>query len=223
MVPVASQEHNNIKAVLLDWDDTCVNTIEPIWLLHKFIAKTYYDKELADEEIRQHWGKPLHELVKALYDTSDHELAFQNILKHRSSKQYYKKFFAGVPELLKWIAKTKELRLVTAHVREMLKIDFEYLDFDPSVFGYLQTSDETEHHKPDPLVFAPALSWLSGKNILPEETLYVGDSFKDHQAAVNAGLQFVGVSTGLVTKEDFKRAGVHAIDNLFELEDYLKL
>ena len=106
-----------IKAVLLDWDDTCVNTIGPIWLLHKFVAAEYYDKDLKDEEIKEHWGKPLPELVKLLYDTHDHELAFKNILLHKESPEYYKQFFANVTELLSKIALNKKLGLVTAHVR----------------------------------------------------------------------------------------------------------
>src|SRR5687768_9277251 len=97
-----------VKAVLVDWDDTCVSTIEPIWLLHKFVAGKYYDKLLSDEDIRQHWGKPMHELVKLLYETDDHEQAFRNILNHVHVSEFEKKFFDGVPELLSKIASSKK-------------------------------------------------------------------------------------------------------------------
>jgi HAD superfamily hydrolase (TIGR01549 family) len=193
-----------VKAVLLDFDDTCVKTIEPIWRLHKFIAATYYNKKLSDEELHTHWGKPLHELVQHLYDTDDHKIAFQNIYKHKDDAEYFKEFFEKVPELLEKIAGQKKLALITAHVREFLEIEFKYLNFNPDTFDYIQTSDETPHHKPDARVFEPAIGWLKTLAIQPAEALYVGDSFKDHEAAVNAGMQFVGVTTGLTSAADLR-------------------
>lgn len=50
---------DHIKVVLFDHDDTLVGTISTKWAEHKFIAKKYYQKELTDDEIRLHWGKPL--------------------------------------------------------------------------------------------------------------------------------------------------------------------
>jgi phosphoglycolate phosphatase-like HAD superfamily hydrolase len=61
----------HIKAVLFDHDDTLVGTIEAKWAEHKHIAKTYYNKRLTDDEIRQHWGKPLSVMVGLLYGTND--------------------------------------------------------------------------------------------------------------------------------------------------------
>ena len=40
--------------------------------------------------------------------------------------------------------------------------------------------------------------------------MYVGDHVNDYLAAKNAGLLFVGVTTGLHTKEDFIGAGLNA-------------
>lgn len=220
---MTNNSKSTIKAVLLDFDDTCVKTIEPIWRFHKFIAKTYYSKKLVDEELHAHWGKPLHELVKHVYGTNDHEAAFEFIHKHKNDKEYYKTFFEGVPDLLSKIARQKSLALITAHVRKFLDMEFEYLDFDSSVFDYIQTSDQTTYHKPDPRVFEPAIQWLQSQKILPSGALYVGDSFRDHEAAVKAGMQFVGVTTGLTTSKDFKKAGIHSINNLLDLGDYLSL
>src|SRR5579863_7135338 len=60
-----------IKVVLFDHDDTLVGTIEAKWAEHKHIAKKYYGKELTDDELHKHWGKPLSIMIGLLYDTDD--------------------------------------------------------------------------------------------------------------------------------------------------------
>ncbi|HSW99568.1 MAG TPA: hypothetical protein VLH38_00880, partial [Patescibacteria group bacterium] len=59
------------KVVLFDHDDTLVGTIGTKWEQHKHVAHTFYGKELSDDEIQEHWGKPLTELVCLLYGTDD--------------------------------------------------------------------------------------------------------------------------------------------------------
>jgi phosphoglycolate phosphatase-like HAD superfamily hydrolase len=218
-----SPDYSDIRAVLLDWDDTCVGTIEPIWLLHKHIAATYYNKQLTDEELKMHWGKPMAELAQSLYETDDHKVAIEYILKHKNTEEYYKKFFHKVPALLGEISIHKKLGLLTAGLHATLHTDFSYLGFDPDTFHYIQTAEATKFHKPDPRVFEPAIGWLKSQGITARETLYVGDSFKDHEAAVGAGLQFIAVTTGLFNASDFQKAGIPSVDNLFELEDVLDL
>lgn len=40
-------------------------------------------------------------------------------------------------------------------------------------------------------------------NAVPEQTLYFGDNIIDAKAAQAAGVDFVGVTTGMTAKEDF--------------------
>lgn len=211
-----------IKAVVFDWDDTCVSTIPPIWALHKFVASTYYNKTLGDEEIKQHWGKPLHELVRHLYEIDDHVPAFEYLAKHKADREYFKKFFDGVEELLGRLALSRKVGLVTAHIREFVQVEFDYLEFDASTFHYIQTSDDTEFHKPDPRVFDPTKQWLASEGIKPEEALYIGDSLLDLQASMGAGLQYLGVTTGLYDQQTFLDAGADSMSSLTALEAYLE-
>ena len=82
---------------------------------------------------------------------------------------------------------------------------------------YTQTADDTTYHKPDPRVFEPATAWLAGKNIQPNEVLYVGDGLHDMKAALGAGFSFLGVQTGLVSAADFKAAGAKSIPGIADL------
>ncbi len=204
------------KAVFFDWDDCLVATIKNKWPEHKHIARTFYDKELSDEELRQHWGKPLHEMLSLIYETEDIDLALERIreVKHDFPKVLFDHSI-GVVERIR--AKNKIVGLITATSRFALNFDLEDLGIPSNLFDYTQASDESIYHKPDPRVFGPALSWLKRFNIQAHETLYVGDGIKDFKAASEAGLQFIGVETGLVSIEQFREVGAVAVKDLIEL------
>lgn len=206
----------DVKAVIFDWDDTLVATIESKWPQHRHIARTHYGLELSDDDLRTHWGSPLEKLLAALYQTEDIDQAFEHIYAVNADfpKRLYDETL-GVLEHLR--ASEKIVGLVTAHRRIGLDHDFELLGMSPSLFDYIQTSDDTKRHKPDPEVFRPTLAFLRRFNILPEQTVYVGDGMLDMQAAIGAGMGFIGVETGLVSAEQFRQAGATAIGSLVEL------
>jgi beta-phosphoglucomutase-like phosphatase (HAD superfamily) len=54
------------KAVLFDFDDTLVESRRMKWDHHKFAAKYFYNLDLTDDDIKEHWGKPMAELLRLL-------------------------------------------------------------------------------------------------------------------------------------------------------------
>ena len=200
----------HIKVVLFDHDDTLVGTIDAKWAHHKHVAKTFYGKELTDDEIRPHWGKPLHELVCLLYGTDNVEQAMAN---NTSCHTDFPKllFEDSIPTLRHLHEAGKVLGVVTATSRLSFEHDLELHGFPKDIIDYTQTADDTPYHKPDPRVFEPALTWLQSKDIKPSEVLYVGDGLHDMKAALGAGFNFLGVETGLVTSEQFKAAGAISV------------
>ena len=208
--------NTNIRAVLFDHDDTLVGTSEPMWVLHKFIAKKYYGKDLADEELRRHWGIQLEELVCLLYDSADAKKAMRYLLDHH--KAYPKAIFEATSPVLRHLRKNNILTgVVTASVRISFEHDLAQNKVPKGLLDYTQTAEDTAHHKPDPLVFEPALAWLSSQGIKPNEVIYIGDGLHDMKAALGAGFDFLGVETGLVTAEEFKKAGGKSIGSLADL------
>ena len=206
----------NIKAVFFDHDDTLVGTIDAKWEHHKYVARTYYDKELTDDEIKPHWGKPLQELVCILYGTDDVEQAMAyNTATHEAFPKEL--FTATVPTLSHLHAAGKLIGIVTATSRFSFEHDLELHGVSQEVIDYTQTADDTSFHKPDPRVFEPAKVWLAERDVQPDEVLYIGDGLHDMKAAVTAGFNFLGVQTGLVTADDFARAEVLSIQSIAEL------
>ena len=207
---------DHIKAVFFDHDDTLVATIEPVWKLHKHVAREHYGKDLTDKELHEHWGKPLKQMISLLYGTDNPETAITHISRYH--RMYIKKFFdTTIPVLARLHKESKLIGVVTATSRQYLENDLDRHPGARELIDYTQVEDDTQFHKPDPRVFQPAITWLTAQEVKPEEVLYIGDSFLDAQAALQAGFNFLGVETGLVTARQFQKRGVISIPNLSNL------
>ncbi len=208
----------HIKAVFFDHDDTLVNTIEPIWKLHKHVAREHYGRNLTDKELGEHWGKPLRQMICLLYGTDDPETAITHIARYHQT--YLKEFFdTTIPVLARLHKEKKLIGVVTATSKQYLENDLDRHKGAREFIDYTQAEDDTQFYKPDPRVFKPALKWLAARNVKPKEVLYIGDSFLDAQAALKAGFNFLGVETGLVTHDQFEKEGVASIPDLSNLLD----
>lgn len=213
-----SGEH--FRAVLFDHDDTLVGTIDSKWDQHKHIARTYYGKELQDDEIRAHWGIPLHDLVCILYGTEDVEQALEYNKQHIDD--YPKIAFPGSVDALRQVRATGSLvGIITATHRFSFEHDLVINGIPLDGLDYTQTADETPAHKPDPAVFDPTLEWLTSQGVKPAEVLYVGDGLHDMKAALGAGFEFLGVETGLVNARAFAEAGATSKPSVAELGNVL--
>lgn len=204
---------SSTKVVLFDHDDTLVRTIKVKWAQHKYIAQTFYDKKLSNQELRQHWGKPFSLLMKLLYETDNLEMAMSYNIATRD--KFPKLLFKNTLETLNALRKSgKKIGIVSSTTRWSLQHDFLTLNIPDQLFDYLQTEEDTPFHKPNPSVFDPFLKWLDKEKIQPNEVLYVGDHLNDMVAAQKAGFSFVGVGTGLISVEEFKQHHVDAVPQL---------
>ncbi len=212
----------SIKAVLFDHDDTLVGTIVPKWAHHKHVAKIHYGKDLLDEEIRSHWGKPLPELVKLLYGTENVEEALaNNALSH---ERFPKILFDGSIELLNSLHNGGiKTGIITATSRFSFEHDLTLHKFPRESISYTQTADDTQYHKPDARVFEPAIAWLKERQIEPNDVVYIADGLHDMKAARGAGFQFVGVETGLVKSSDFLANGAKSFPTIMDINKLVKL
>ncbi|MGL5263956.1 MAG: HAD family hydrolase [Candidatus Rhabdochlamydia sp.] len=211
----------SIKMVLFDHDDTLVGTCKAKWAQHKYIARTFYGKELQDDELRLHWGKPFTLLLELLYETDHVDIAMSYNIATRS--KFPKVLFKNTIETLNVLRNSgKKLGLLTATNRSSLEHDLKTLRIPKKLFDYVQAEDDTEFHKPDSRVFDPVLTWMAQQDIQSHEVLYVGDHLNDMIAARDAGMGFIGVGTGLVSIEEFKEHRVKGINQLADLVDFLR-
>jgi len=210
-----------IKAILFDFDDTLVKTIETKINALQYTGKKYYNLDLTDRDIKKHWGKPFRSLMKAVFKNVDRT---EKIIEKYTIER---KKFPSPPhdnavKVLRELSKKYLLGIVTSHTKRFIIKDLKIADIPKDLFFLIQTEEETSAHKPDPKVFDLTIKRLKKRGILKSSIVYIGDSLLDFFAARDAGIRFYGLAGRTTTKKQFKQVGSKTIKNLFELIDILK-
>lgn len=203
------------QAVIFDFDDTLVKTIEPIWAHHKYTAKRFYGLELTDETLHKYYGMPFDEMIQLLYEHKD---SLDNMKANYHScytEEFYKQPHEGSLEVVTALLEQgKHVGILTSTLRQHMDFDLERLGFPHDRFVLIQTQEDTDFHKPDPRVFEPTLEKLAGQGITNLETIYIGDAIRDFVAARDAGIGFIGVTNGLTSVQEFRAAGAEVVTDL---------
>ncbi|MEU3244740.1 MULTISPECIES: HAD hydrolase-like protein [unclassified Streptomyces] len=202
------------EAVVFDFDDTLVATMQVKWEHHREVARRWYGIDLTVEDFKANWGKPFNELIAVLYENSD---TVENMrLANRSLNSHYpKKAHPGaVDVVVRLLDQGAEVAVVTSAEAGEVADDLSRLGFPAARIGYLQGADHTVRHKPDPAVFDPLKQHLRARGVSLSSTIYVGDALIDFCAARGAGLDFLGVATGMTSAEEFRVAGARSVASL---------
>lgn len=186
-----------IKAVLFDFDGTLIDTNELIFESYRRAFKTVYNKVIPDEEILSLYGRPLKsslmeygERWEELYNTYRE----YNEKKHDELAHGFPGAADGVREI---ISAGYKVGIVTAKRLHMVERGLKIMGLS-GIFDVIITPDDTEKSKPDP---EPVIIGCNKLGVLPEETIYVGDSIFDMQAGKNAGTKLCAVKYTLTAHE----------------------
>ncbi len=212
-----------IKAILFDFDDTLVMTRHCKNAALKELSLVEFHRELTDEKIELHWGKPYREFIAGLYDIPLDGVDVLLEKYRKASARYPMKVYEGALETLEKLSRDYLLGMVTGTSRYAIEIYFPSLGFRDSWFFHVQTADESPYHKPDPRVFLPQLDILEKRyNILPENCVYVGDGLHDFAAARDAGMGFIGIHGNTTAEERFRKVGAVSISEISLLPSRLE-
>jgi len=239
---------NQPRVILLDFDDTLILSAQ--FNVYGW-QKSAVEVGLPSKDVsvwRERWGGKPTDLVRKVYDFTVSEEKAKEVLRIQQERIAREKSVVpcvlGGPEALDELAKKYVLGIVTSreHARtsdtakyrardgtplfSLLDYRIDSSGYNVSDFTILVGSDENPHHKPDPRVFEKPFVLLAEKGIVTNGALYVGDDISDWLAARDAGLRFVGVLTGVKTKEQFLEAGCpkeRIIESIAQLPAYLRL
>ncbi|NOG69027.1 HAD family hydrolase [Roseicella sp. DB1501] len=214
-----------IKAVLFDVDGTLVDSVD----LH---AQAWVDAfkeighDISFEDMREQIGKGGDQLMPVFLSPEELKEKGEALEKRRGEifRQGYLprvRAFPGAAELLRHVdkaglrtalassAKDEEL----AALKRIVGIEDDRLDAETS-------SNDAEHSKPFPDIFEAALARLSG--VSPGETIAIGDTPYDAEAAGKVGIRTIGVLCGGFPEQALRDAGCIAIyrDPAHLLEEY---
>lgn len=209
--------YSSIKAIIFDFDETLVQTKKSAWKALKETATKHYNFVLTDKQLNDLWGLPYMELLHQLMNRLDTP---KNIKRHYENiaKQFPREAYPAAQQTVRSLMKKYVVSILSASGKDIIKHDLKELDFPTEDFFMIQTSEDTEVHKPNPEVFTPILNSLKALKIDRNECIYVGDSLDDLEASKMAGIKFIGLEQGNISKDIFEKNGGESLSFIEDLQ-----
>ena len=209
-----------IKLIVFDWDGTLMDSeAQIVACLHAAIADLELEP-MDDQTVKNVIGLGLREAIDTLVPGRDARF-------HQMFVDYYRKYwfqseasvlFAGVREVLATL-KRQELLLgvATGKARHGLERVLDETGL-ASCFHATRCADEAPS-KPHPQMLLDVMTKLQ---VLPAETLMVGDTEYDMEMATNAGTAKIAVRTGVHSEERLNRhAPLVCLERLADMPAWL--
>ena len=195
---------SNYIAILFDLDGTLIDSEEHILTSFRHALSTVLGVTMPDEMLRDMIGIPLRHQMQR-FDTEHIDELLEVYREY--NLQSYKKLLKVFPHTASTLAALKDagyrLAVVTSKMTQTAVLHLDLFGLT-GFFEFVQGSDMTEHHKPDP---EPLFNAAARMGLEPEQCVYVGDSPYDMTAARAAGMLAVGALWGMFTRERLLDAG----------------
>lgn len=197
-----------IKAAIFDVDGTLLDTFSEVRAaLNETLVKYGYTP-VTYEECKFYMGKGSRVLItRATKQTLDEALLdemIEDYFEHyHDNNDKYTTIYDGMMDFLTTLKNNGVLLMVYSNKPTPL-MDPVLEKFFDGVFDYTIGLTEGLPKKPDP---SPVLDILSKHGIDPKDTIFVGDSGIDMEAAVNIGSVGIGMTYGARSPEELLENG----------------
>ena len=173
------------SVVLFDLDGTLVDSAAAILGSFHHATETVLSRRFPDEQILAQVGGTNLAYQMGLLDPDRVDELVRVYREHNDPQYSTLACFAGVVDVLEQLrVEGRRLGVVTATRRPAVERAFAGAGIG-DYFDVVVSSEDTEHHKPDP---EPVLKALELLDAPPSEAAYVGDSPFDVAAARGAGV-----------------------------------
>jgi len=207
-----------LKALFFDLDGTLLDTEGLILTCMRHATSTVLGYVPPDDLLRDMIGIPLIKQMRRL----DEERAEELVRVYRAhNESVHDDLIKGFPHMESTLVALKNagyrLAVVTSKMTLQAIRGLRFFGLDGH-FEFVQGSDATERHKPepDPLLFAAKTMELA-----PEQCAYIGDSPYDMQSARAANMLAVAALWGMFPRERLIQAG--AQKEAAHIEDLITL
>lgn len=208
-----------IKYCVFDYDDTIMKTRACKSQAIISLAKKYYNKQISMTEIEQHWGIAHHQLFENLLGIQGDALI--------SAMQLYEKLDSQFPllphdeskQVLESLQQEFALVIVSSCSRSLIEKQLASSELSEIKFTAIFGAEDSQHHKPSGKVFDPVFNKFSDTN--KDEMIYIGDGWKDAQAAMDAHLNFMGVDRSVAETQKMQELGVCVYPSLADIKNRL--
>jgi len=179
-----------LKAILFDLDGVIVDSFERQFIVFNTLRKKYRLKTLKKEDVKKGWwGNSLEVNAKLFFKNQDMEKLrkdYNDLVKKHIDKG---KLMENAKDVLKAIREKKiKTGLVTNTTKTRTETELKFHKIR-NLFDVVVTADDVEKPKPYP---DPILKACEKLNVMPDETIYIGDTKNDYKAGKSAGSFVVG-------------------------------
>jgi len=207
------------SSVLFDLDGTLANTIDVIIYSYQHAIREVLGQEVSDAEAKSWIGRTLPDIFNEL--SPQHAGELERIYRsfNEAHLAEYVTGYLGIPELLAdLVAAGVKVGVATSRRRSSSLLVLPLAGL-PDDLLLASTMDDTDRHKPDP---APLLHGLQAMEAAAADSVYVGDSVFDLQAAAAAGMAGIGVSWGAGQRDALaEQPQVAIVDDATQLRELL--
>lgn len=207
------------KVCLFDFDYTLADATIPIVECFRYTF-SQMDLDCFDrDKIIRTVGMTLKNAFISLTRIDDEERIneFLRIYKEKSNEITIENtvlFDDTLDTLKKLKDKNIKIGIVSSRMGSRIKSILNHLDCKDCI-DYIVGFENVSSHKPDPEGLNMAIKYFNSNK---EEVLYVGDSVIDAQAAENGSLDFIGVTTGTTSKDEFEKYNnIKIVSNLSKI------
>jgi phosphoglycolate phosphatase len=208
-------------AVIFDFDLTLADSRPGFIASHRYAAERLGVPAPTPEAIARAIGTPLERIVPVMFPAMDEAWVVEYIRTYRVKAD---EVMAGLTEVLPGARETLavlheaglRLALVSQKLRHLIE---EVLDREGMKFEVVLGGQDVPDFKPHPGGLLLAMERLG---VEADDAIYVGDTTIDAEAAANAGLRFVGVLTGVTTRQEFEPyASLTLLESVQQLPELL--
>ena len=210
----------NYDAYIFDFDYTLADATEPVVGSFLYALEKMNLQKSSRQDIINTIGIPIGESYTILTgdDSVEGIELFKKYQKEKSDEITVPNtvFIGDAKEVLKTLKnRGKKIGIVSSRWGQRINDIFENLN-SRELIDFIIGTEHVENYKPNPEGLLKMIDMIDAKN-----PLYIGDSYIDAQAAQNAKIDFVGVTTGTTSRE--KLESYPHISVLDDLKDILEI
>jgi len=202
-----------IKQIFFDLDGTLLDTAPQFHLALSNVVEKRHQGKVGFDEVRNLVSDGVSALVSLAFKISENDKNFENLrteLLNEYSKFYLESsLFKGVSELLNSLSKKNIVwGVVTNKPRYLAHEIFKTLKWPELTKILICPQDVSGNRKPDPSTLLKAIALGGGS---AEESIYVGDNWRDSEAAMNAKMDFLFADYGYGNESTIKKGNLKGI------------
>ena len=210
----------NYDAYIFDFDYTLADVTEPVVQSFLYALEKMNLQKSSRQDIINTIGIPIGESYTILTgdDSEEGIELFKKYQKEKSDEITVPNtvFIGDAKEVLQILKnRGKKIGIVSSRWGQRINDIFENLN-SRELIDFIIGTEHVENYKPNPEGLFKMIDMMDAKN-----PLYIGDSYIDAQAAQNAKIDFVGVTTGTTSREKLESYPHIAV--LDDLKDILEI